>query len=134
MQNDEVLIRDLTKTWMEATRAGDVDRVLALMSADAVFLVPGQPLMTKADFAQQARRQASAPTMTIDSSSDIEEIIVAGRWAFMRTRLTVVVTPAPGAPAITRAGRTLTILKKEGERWLLARDANLLVAGPSAPG
>jgi hypothetical protein len=34
----------------------------------------------------------------------------------------------PGnAPAMTRAGHTLSILKKQGGKWLLARDANMLI-------
>jgi ketosteroid isomerase-like protein len=36
-----------------------------------------------------------------------------------------VVTP-PGGAAVTRAGHTLTIFRKEAGRWLLCRDANLL--------
>jgi hypothetical protein len=43
----------------------------------------------------------------------------------MWTKLTVVVTP-PGGQPITRSGHTLTILKKQNGKWLLARDANLL--------
>ena len=43
----------------------------------------------------------------------------------MRTRLTVTVTPPSGEP-ITRNGHTLTILRKQHGKWLLARDANLL--------
>lgn len=41
-------------------------------------------------------------------------------------KLTVVVTPPGGGKKITRAGHTLSILKKANGKWLLARDANLL--------
>jgi hypothetical protein len=44
----------------------------------------------------------------------------------MWTRLTVVVTPPGGSPPITRAGHTLSILKRENGKWVLARDANML--------
>jgi ketosteroid isomerase-like protein len=49
----------------------------------------------------------------------------------MWTKLTVVVTPPSGGATIKRAGHTLTVLKKEHGRWLLARDANLLTVVPS---
>ena len=49
-----------------------------------------------------------------------------GDWAFMWTKLKVVVTPPDGAPSMTRAGHTLSILKKQGGKWVLARDANML--------
>jgi uncharacterized protein (TIGR02246 family) len=51
MQNDEQEIRQLVSTWMAASKAGDVETVLSLMADDVVFLVPGQPVMRKADFA-----------------------------------------------------------------------------------
>ena len=49
-----------------------------------------------------------------------------GDWAFMWTKLRVVVTPPDGTAAIEREGHTLTIVTKEHGKWLLARDANLL--------
>jgi hypothetical protein len=51
---------------------------------------------------------------------------VVGDWAFMWTKLTVVVTPSGSAPSMTRAGYTLSILKRENNKWVLARDANML--------
>jgi ketosteroid isomerase-like protein len=51
---------------------------------------------------------------------------VLGDWAFMWTKLTVVVTPPGGAPPTTRAGHTLSILNKQNGKWVLARDANML--------
>jgi hypothetical protein len=44
----------------------------------------------------------------------------------MWTKLRVVVTPPGGGRSITRAGHTLTILKKHNGKWVLARDANML--------
>lgn len=126
MQTDEQEIRDLVANWMAATKAGDVETVLNLMAEDVVFLVPGQPVMLKADFAAAARAQASGEAPKFDGTSEIQEIKVLGDWAFMWTRLTVVAAPPGGAPSTTRSGHTLSVLKKEKGRWVLARDANLL--------
>jgi uncharacterized protein (TIGR02246 family) len=130
MQNDEKEIRQLVATWMAASKAGDVETVLSLMADDVVFLVPGQPVMRKADFAAEARSQSGPDAPQFDGSSEIQEIQIAGDWAFMWTKLTVVVTPPKGARSMTRAGHTLTILKKQNGRWVLARDANLLAPVP----
>lgn len=127
MQNDEQEIRQLVSTWMSATKAGDTEKVLSLMTDDAVFLITGQPPMHKADFAVAARAQTSDDAPTIDGSSDIQEIKILGDWAFMWQKLTVVVTPLKDAPVITRSGPTLTIFTKQNGKWLLARDANMLV-------
>ncbi len=126
MQNDEQEIRRLVSTWMAASRAGDVETVLSLMADDVVFLVPGQPVMRKTDFAAAARAQSGRNAPRFEGSSDIQEIRILGDWAFMWTRLTVVVTPPNGTESMTRAGHTLTILRKQNGKWLLARDANLL--------
>lgn len=127
MQNDEEEIRQLVATWMSATKSGDVKAVLELMADDVVFLVAGQPAMIgKSAFARAAKAQASHGPPQFAGTSDIEEIKVFGDWAFMRTKLTVTITPPGGAGPITRAGHTLSILKKQSGKWLLARDANLL--------
>ena len=111
---------------MAATKAGDTDTVLSLMSEDVIFLLPGRPPMRKSDFAAAARAQAAQAAPAIDGTSEIQEIKVVGDWAFMWTRLRVVATPPDGSPPIERAGHTLTILHKQNGKWGLARDANLL--------
>jgi len=128
MNNDEQEIRELVSTWMAASQAGDVDTVLKLMAEDVVFLVPGQPPMRKADFAAAAKAQAGGRAPKFEGTSEIEEIKVLGDWAFMWTRLAVVATPPGGAAPSKRAGHTLSVLKKEEGRWVLARDANLLAS------
>jgi ketosteroid isomerase-like protein len=51
---------------------------------------------------------------------------VLGEWAYMRTHITVTMTP-PAGEAVTRSGYTLTILRKEADgQWRLARDDNML--------
>lgn len=127
MQSDEDQIRQLVATWLAASKAGDVDTVLSLMTDDVVFLVPGRPPMRKDAFASLSRPQPGTPSPHIDGTSEIQEIQVSGDWAFMWTKLSVVVTP-PGGQPMERAGHTLTVLKKIGDRWYLARDANLLTA------
>lgn len=122
---DEAAIRDMVATWMAASKAGDVDTVLGLVSDDVVFLTPGRPPMRKDEFTAQSKAQAGPGGPQIEGSSDIQEIQVLGDWAFMWTRLEIKVTPQGGA-AIERAGNTLTVLKKVDGRWVIARDANLL--------
>lgn len=131
MQSDEEEIRQLVSTWMRATKAGDVEMVLSLMSDDVVFLMTGQPVMRKADFAAAAKAWSGKDAPPFDGTSEIQEIEVLGDWAFMWNKLTVVVTPPGGGNAIRRSGHTLSILKKVGGKWLLARDANMLSTMPT---
>jgi uncharacterized protein (TIGR02246 family) len=124
--NDEQAIRELVSDWLAASKAGDVDKVLSLMTDDVVFLVHGERPMHKSEFAAAARSQAGPNAPRVDGSADIQELKVLGDWAFLWTKLRVVVTPKGAAP-ITRAGYTLTILRKANGQWRLARDANMLV-------
>jgi uncharacterized protein (TIGR02246 family) len=126
MKSDEDQIQELVTAWMTASRNGDVNTVLNLMTDDVIFLVPGRAPMRKEEFATVAKAQAREDAAKIDGSSEIQEIKVLGEWAFMWTRLKVVATPSDGSATVERAGYPLTILRKEKGRWLLARDANLL--------
>jgi uncharacterized protein (TIGR02246 family) len=131
MRNDEQEIRHLVATWMAATKAGDIETVLNLMTEDVVFLVPGQsPMIGKSTFAAAAKALSDQEAPQFDGTSEIQEIKVLGDWAFMWTKLSVVVTPPGGAPSMTRAGHTLSILRKQNGKWVLARDANMLVPVP----
>lgn len=127
MASDEQQIRDLIATWMAATRAGDTETVLSLMTEDVVFLVPGAPSFGKRKFAEMQGPASPGPRPKFDGRSEIQEIHVLGDWAFMWTRLTVEVTPPGGGATHKRAGHTLSVLQKVGGRWLLARDANMLM-------
>ncbi len=128
MQSDESEIRQLVATWMTATKAGDIETVLSLMADDVVFLIAGQPPMVgKSAFATASRAQSGQTAPQFEGTSEIQEIKVLEDWAFMWTKLTVVVTPPGGAQPMTRAGHTLSILRKQDGRWVLARDANMLV-------
>src|SRR5262245_33454876 len=129
MSRDEQEIRQLVATWMAATTRGDTETVLGLLAEDVVFLVPGQPpMLGKAGFAAAAKGQ-STQGLRFDGQSEIQEVRVLGDWAFMWSKLTVVVTPPDGG-SVTRAGHTLSILKKEHDKWVLARDANMLAPVP----
>jgi len=126
MQSDEETIRQLVATWMAASQSGDVETVLSLMTDDAVFLVPGTTVMRRADFAAAARAQSGPDATRFEGTSEILEIQATGDGAYLWTRLTVVATPPGGGPPVTRAGHTLSILRKHEGQWRLARDANLL--------
>jgi uncharacterized protein (TIGR02246 family) len=124
MPTDEDAIRQLVATWLDASRAGDTDKVLSLMTDDVVFLTPGHPPMRgKAAFAASL---ASLKSFDIQGRSEIEDIEIVGDWAWMWTRLTVTMTPKNGGPPVERAGNTLSILDRRAGAWKIARDANML--------
>jgi len=112
MRDDKQLIRDLIATWQRATATGDLPQLLSLMAEDIVFLLPGQPPMRGRD-AFAAGFQAALQHYRIDSSSEIQEIEIAGDWAYCWNCLSVTVTPLHAGSPERRTGYTLTILRKK---------------------
>jgi uncharacterized protein (TIGR02246 family) len=129
MTNDERAIRDLIDTWLAASKAGDIQTVLSLMTDDVIFMVPGAPPFGKQAFAAASERMKN---VQMEGTSEIQEIEILGNWAYLRNFIDMTVTP-PGGTPMRRSGCTLTILRKEGDgKWRLARDANLLTAQPAS--
>ena len=123
MSADERAIRDLINRWMLSSQTGDVDTVLSLMTDDVVFMTPGREPFGKAEFASQSKNLKG---IKFQGESTPVEIKVLGDWAYVRSHLTVKMTPPNGDPK-TRSGYTLTIfMRQPNGQWLLARDANLL--------
>ncbi|HEU5047866.1 MAG TPA: SgcJ/EcaC family oxidoreductase [Rickettsiales bacterium] len=123
MEQDEIAIRQLVATWMEASKSGDVQTVLSLMTDDVVFMVPGAKPFGKEAFAAASQGMKS---MKMDGKSEILELEVLGDWAYARSFIDMTVTPPNGDP-IHRNGHTLTLFKKDVDgKWKLARDANML--------
>jgi uncharacterized protein (TIGR02246 family) len=131
MLNDEQAIRDVVAKWNEASEAGDIETIAGFIADDAVFQVPGRAPFGKDEFVTSF--QAGMEQVRIAVNCEIEELQVAGDFAYLRNRLRVMITPRGGGVPMTRAGYTLTILRKRPDgSWVLSRDANLLV--PETPG
>jgi uncharacterized protein (TIGR02246 family) len=126
MEKDEQEIRSLIATWLRATRAGDIDTVLSLTTPDVVFLVPGQPpLLGQAAFGEALR--AVLGKHAIESTSEVEEVVVSGDLAYCRSLLQVTVTSKHDNMPMQRSGHTLSILRRcDDGKWRLARDANMV--------
>lgn len=126
MNPDEQAIRNLVALWHSATAAGDVDTVLNLMADDVVFLVAGQPPMTgRATFEKGLRGLLTSHR--IDSTGDVQEVVVSGDLAYCWTVLNVRIAPKAGGAAVVRAGSALSVLRRQADgAWRVVRDANLL--------
>jgi uncharacterized protein (TIGR02246 family) len=120
--DDETAIRSRVDVWLAASKAGDTATVLSLMTDDVVFMVPGREPFGKQEFAAASDAMKS---VRMEAKSDIRELRVLGDWAYIRNHIEMTITRENGQP-VKRSGYTLTILRKESGRWLLARDANLL--------
>lgn len=126
--DDERAILELVQTWMTATKAGDIQTVLSLMTDDVVFMTPGNEPFGKDVFATTAEQMKDA-LQVLEGTNEIQEIQVLGDWAYLRGHIEITMTTPDSPTPIHRSGYTLTILRKEPDRrWRIACDANLLAA------
>jgi uncharacterized protein (TIGR02246 family) len=127
MMDDERAIRQFIDNRFAATKAGDLQVVLNLMTDDVVFMALGQIPFGRDKFTTAFEAMKG---VQIDGRSDIQEILVLEDWAYLRSHIKMTITPLNGAALMHRAGYTLSILKKGSDgRWRLARDANLMASG-----
>jgi uncharacterized protein (TIGR02246 family) len=119
MQDDDAAIRDVIDRWQRATKAGDLDAVLTLMTDDVVFLRAGQPTMNKESFKQSFR--GFTGQTKFEAKQDIKEIRASGDLAYCWSHLTLTMADK------TRSGDILTVFRKIDGKWLLSRDANFVV-------
>jgi ketosteroid isomerase-like protein len=79
MSTDEQQIRELVATWMAATKAGDVPKVMSLMTDDVVFLVAGLALRQRTICcgSKAAETRRAGHTLSVLRKT-------AGRWQIAR--------------------------------------------------
>jgi uncharacterized protein (TIGR02246 family) len=125
MRSDERAVRTAHTAWIDAVNAGDLERLLTLMTNDVVFLNPGRAPLGRDGF--PAGFAAAHRQFEIRCISELEEIVVVGEVAYTLCRDSLSVTPREGGEATELAGHRLTVYRKQPEgAWLLARDAHTL--------
>jgi uncharacterized protein (TIGR02246 family) len=131
MTSDEAAIREYYDNWIRATREGLTDLGLSLVDDDAVFVMPSAPKMDKHTFVSAAcAGDPEASEVEFDLKTDIHEIKVMGDYAWLWTEFTLVTTHKETGDKSKCGGHTLSILKRNGDSWLLVRDANTMAQMP----
>jgi uncharacterized protein (TIGR02246 family) len=129
MKADEQAIREVHSAWVAAASAGDLDRMLALMADDAVFLNPGQAPIGRDGFS--ANFSSAHQQFRIRCISELHEVVVVGDVAYTLAQDSLSVIPRAGGEEMRLAGHRLTVYRKQLDgRWLLARDAHTLSPSP----
>lgn len=129
MTDAEQILQVIT-TWHEATRAGDLAAVLALMTEDVVFLTPGQEPFGKETFA--ASFAAMLPNVRVSPSAELLDIQVSGDLGIAVSRLAIDIEPRSEGTSKQLRGYAMSVFRRAADgRWQLSRDANL-VAPPRA--
>jgi uncharacterized protein (TIGR02246 family) len=124
MPNDEHAIREVMARWRERAAQGDVQALLEMLADDVVFLTPGNAPFGREQFAAGFRQFSSRAT--IETDQDVKEVGVSGDLAYAVSHLRVTINPRDGGARMVNEGDVLSVFRREGGRWRLARDANLM--------
>ena len=109
--------------YVDAINSNDVERMLAMLTDDVVFLAPGAPPMIGKD---TLRPWLTGYVEAFETRWDkpVEELVVCGEWAFERYSFSHVDTPRAGGDPIRGSGWGLLIYHLDADGvWRVARDA-----------
>ena len=123
--SEESAVRAVHSSWIEAVNAGDVSRLLTLMTDDVVFLNPGREPLGREEFPHGFR--TGHERAFIQCVSEIEEVAIFDQIAYTRCQDSLSVRPRSGGATMKLAGHRITIYRKQPDsRWLLARDVHTI--------
>jgi uncharacterized protein (TIGR02246 family) len=134
---DTAAINKLRDDYSAAWKAGDADRLGALVSNDVIFYPTNAPSITGRDafVADQKKQFADATPNEFVIKS--EEMKLAGGWAFDRGTVDISLTPKlKGAKMMTFQSRYIVVLQRQGDgSWLLTRgiDNTPMPMAPAPP-
>lgn len=132
--DDEQAIRKLTADWLRALGAKDVAFLSAMVTDDAVFLPPGFPPIRGKVGVEAMYRRFFPQFSSVEQTVSLEELQVAGDWAFAWGTEKFTLVPEAGGATIEIEGKGMTILRRQPDgSWKFARGINNAVPKPAAP-
>jgi len=131
--DEERAIRKLTEDWLAAVRAKDIPRLAAMVTDDAVFLPPGFPPIRGRQAVETMYRSIFPQFSSVEQTVAMEEVQVAGDWAFAWGTEQFTLVPRAGGAPIEIEGKGMSILKRQPDgSWKFARGINNTLPKPKA--
>ncbi len=130
--DDRQAIQELTENWVAAVKKKDIASLTNMVTEDAVFLPPGLPPVRGKQAVEAMYRRFFPQFSSVEQTAKLEEVEIAGDWAFTwGTESFVLVAQAGGAP-IHMQGKGMTILRRQSDgSWKFARGINNTSAQPA---
>jgi ketosteroid isomerase-like protein len=132
--DEAAVVRALVESWDPISNAEDLDGMMGLFTADPIRLNAGEPPLIGAA-ACRADFEAGFASGNNEGNNPIDDIQVAGSWAFARGTFTDKATTESGE-ITEETGKWVSILRKSAGGWKYAvdiwnRDAPSANAGSS---
>ena len=122
VQADEMAIREVLDQIVSAFNTGDVESFLANFTDDAIFDPPNGPARSGKE-ANRSVYLAVFENSTYDVSMELNELVIAGDWAFDRTVFAGTVTnKATGESRDIKNGNIHIYKRQPDGSWKIAWD------------
>jgi len=122
---DRLAIEKLNTEWLDAMRTKDVARLLEMVTEDVVFLPPGYPPIRGKKNVEAMYHSFFPQFASVEQTVSVEELQVAGDWAFVWGTEALVLVPQSGSAPIEMSGRGMSILRRQPDNsWKFARGIN----------
>ena len=130
---DRSVILMLLDRWRLATKAKDIHAILELVADDVVFLPSSMPPIKGKEEVEKMYQAFFPQYREIKHEATIEELRVAGDWAFLWGTDELRLTPESGETEIHMKGKGLSILKRQSDgSWRFWRGINNMTQRPPA--
>ena len=118
---DIAAIRNVLHGYDSTTTAGLADQWMSLLSDDIVWMVPEQASLAGRD-AVWGRIEALFSALNMEHVSSVDEVRVAGDWAYVRAIYEFQGVPKAGGDTIEEVGKSLMILGRQADgSWRITR-------------
>jgi uncharacterized protein (TIGR02246 family) len=125
MTTDERAIRNLSRDFVAAVRAKNLEAILDMVTDDAIFLPPGTPEVRGKQAVAEMYGGFFARFAVVEQTAALEEVKVSGEWAFAWGTDEILATPASGGPAMRTRGKSMIVLQRGTDgAWRFARGIN----------
>lgn len=119
--DDEAAVRAVAETWDPMMNGADLDGMMSLFADDAVRLDAGAPPSIGLEAIRRSFQRAFE-SASFEGSGPVEEIEVAGDWAFARGSFTEQLTDKASGEVTEEAGKWVSVFRKTQEGWTYAID------------
>jgi ketosteroid isomerase-like protein len=100
---------------------GDLDSLVSVYAEDVISLPPNQPARV-GKAAVQAMWEETLSDFAVEVSVSVEEVEVAGGWAFERGTFNMRLSPRAGDAPIEVTGKYLDVLRQQADgSWKYSR-------------
>ncbi|MBI4519931.1 MAG: nuclear transport factor 2 family protein [Gemmatimonadetes bacterium] len=122
-QEDVQAITRTNQEWTASIKAGNVDQMVAPLTADAVLLPPNEPAAVGLE-AVRAWSQRMVDQVTFTEGTSVrDEVVVVGDWAFTRGTFHGTFQPKAGGAAVSDVTKYMLIWRRQPDgSWRISRD------------